>query len=207
MGEFLVREDSHPQYLRGATTSRTSTLARRLIGVIHAVRKQVETMKSPLRILTVISAFDLELEGPTHKKRHWEDECIGFTRKDLMDIVQPHEDALAISLQIGGFDVKRVMIDQGNGAEIMYPDLYEGLGLTLEDLTEYNSPLVASDGSIILPAGQVTLPVEVEERKKIFHFIVVHSYSSYTTILGRLWIHSMGAVPSSLHQKLKFPIE
>ena len=45
------------------------------------------------------------------------------------------------------------MIDQGNGAEIMYPDLYEGLGLTLEDLTEYNSPLVASDGSIILPAG------------------------------------------------------
>ena len=45
------------------------------------------------------------------------------------------------------------MIDQGNGAEIMYPDLYEGLGLTFKDLTEYNSPLVAFDGSIILPAG------------------------------------------------------
>ena len=99
------------------------------------------------------------------------------------------------------------MIDQGNRAEIMYPDLYEGLGLTLEDLTEYNSPLVASDGSIILLAGQVTLPVKVEERKEIVHFIVVHFYSSYTTILGRLWIHSMGAVPSFLHQKLKFPIE
>ena len=98
LGEFLVREDSHPQYLKKATTSRTLTPARRLIGVIHAVGKQMETMKSPPRILTVNSASDLELEGPTHKNRHWEDECIGFTRKDLMDIVQPHEDALVISL-------------------------------------------------------------------------------------------------------------
>ena len=39
LGEFLVREDSHLQYLKGATTSRPSTPARRLIGVIHAVRK------------------------------------------------------------------------------------------------------------------------------------------------------------------------
>ena len=54
------------------------------------------------------------------------------------------------------------MIDQGSGTEIMYPDLYEGLGLTPEDLTEYNSPLVASNGSIVLPTGQMTLPMEVE---------------------------------------------
>ena len=42
----------------------------------------------------------------------------------------------------------------------MYPDLYEGLGLTLEDLAPYDSPLVAFDGTIIMPAGQLTLPVE-----------------------------------------------
>ena len=44
----------------------------------------------------------------------------------------------------------------------MYPDLYEGLRLTPEDLTEYNSPLVASNRSIVLPTGQMTLPMEVE---------------------------------------------
>ena len=97
------------------------------------------------------------------------------------------------------------MIDQRSGAEIIYPDLYEGLGLTPEDLTEYNSPLVAFDGSIFLPTGQVTLPVELKGRKEMVHFIVVHSYFLYTTILGRPWIHSIGAVPSSLHQKVKFP--
>lgn len=58
-----------------------------------------------------------------------------------------------MTLQIGGFDVKRVMIDQGSRAEIMYSDLYEGLGLNLEDLMKYVSPLVAFDGSIVVPAG------------------------------------------------------
>jgi len=77
------------------------------------------------------------------------------------------------------------MVDQGSGAEIMYLDLYEGLGLTPEDLTEYNNPLVAFDGSIVLPARQVTLPMEVEGRKEMVHFIVVHSYSPYIAILGR----------------------
>ena len=87
----------------------------------------------------------------------------------------------------------------------MYPDLYEGLGLTLEDLTEYNSPLVAFVESIVLPTGRVTLPMEVEGRKEMVYSIVVHSYSLYTTILGRHWIHSMGAVLSSLHQKVNSP--
>ena len=49
---------------------------------------------------------------------------------------------LVITLQIRGFLVKRVMINQGNRAEIMYPDLYKGLGLKDKDLTKYDTPLV-----------------------------------------------------------------
>ena len=67
----------------------------------------------------------------------------------------------------------------------MYPGQYKGLGLTPEDLTKYDSPLVAFDESIVIPAGQVALPVEVEGRKENVHFIVVHSYSPYTAILRR----------------------
>ena len=99
------------------------------------------------------------------------------------------------------------MIDQGSGAEIMYPNLYKGLGLTPEDLTRYDSPLVAFDGSIVMPTGQVALLEKVEGRKEIVHFIVMHSYSPYVAILERPWIHSMSLVPSSLHQKVKFPTE
>lgn len=91
------------------------------------------------------------------------------------------------------------MIDQGNGVEIMYPGLYEGLGLTPEDLIKYDSPLVVFDRTIVTPAKQVTLPVEVGGKKETVDFIVVHSYSPYTVILGCHWIHSIGAVHSSLH--------
>ena len=52
-----------------------------------------------------------------------------------------------VTLQIAGFDVKRVMIDQGNGVEIMYPDLFKGLGLKLEDLDQYDAPLIGFDGN------------------------------------------------------------
>ena len=47
---------------------------------------------------------------------------------DLEGMSQLHDDALVVTSQIGGFLVKRVMIDQGSGAKIMYPNLYKGLG-------------------------------------------------------------------------------
>uniref|UniRef100_A0A0D3AGQ8 Uncharacterized protein n=1 Tax=Brassica oleracea var. oleracea TaxID=109376 RepID=A0A0D3AGQ8_BRAOL len=36
-------------------------------------------------------------------------------------------------------------------------------------------------------------------------FLVVDCDSSYNMILGRSWIHGMGALPSTLHQMVKFP--
>ena len=52
---------------------------------------------------------------------------IGFSDKDKIGTIQPHNDALVITLRIWGYDVKRVMVDQGSAAEIMYPDLYKRL--------------------------------------------------------------------------------
>ena len=36
-------------------------------------------------------------------------------------------------------------------------------------------------------------------------FIVVDAFSLYTVIMGRPWLHSLGAVSSTLHQKVKYP--
>jgi len=55
--------------------------------------------------------------------------------------------------------VKRVLIDQGSGVEIMYPNLYEGLRLKPEYLAPYDSPLVSFDGKVVIPMGQIRLPV------------------------------------------------
>ena len=84
---------------------------------------------------------------------------MGFSDEDKIGTIQPHDDALVIILRIGGYDVKRVMVDQGSVAEIMYPVLYKGLNLKAEDLMPYNSPLVSFEGKIFIPKGQVKLPV------------------------------------------------
>ena len=36
-------------------------------------------------------------------------------------------------------------------------------------------------------------------------FIVVDAYSPYTAIVARPWLHILGAVSSTLHQKIKYP--
>ena len=38
-------------------------------------------------------------------------------------------------------------------------------------------------------------------------FIVVDAYSPYTAIVARPWLHTLGRVSSTLHQKIKYPSE
>ena len=49
--------------------------------------------------------------------------------------------------------------------------------------------------------------MNIECKEMTVTFIVVASFSPYTAILGRPWIHAIGAVPSTLHMKVKFRIE
>ena len=98
-------------------------------------------------------------------------------------------------------------MDQGSAAEIMYPDLYKGLNLKAEDLMPYSSPLVSFEGKIIILKGQVRLSVQTGSEVVEVDFIVVDAYSPYTTVVARLWLHTLGAVSSTLHQKVKYPSE
>ena len=48
---------------------------------------------------------------------------LGFSDEDKVGTIQPHDDALVVTLKIGGYDVRLVLVDQGSAVEIMYPDL------------------------------------------------------------------------------------
>ena len=81
--------------------------------------------------------------------------------------------------------MKRVMVDQGSVAEIMYLDLYKGLSLRAEDLTPYSSPLMSFEGKVIVPKGQIRSPVQTGSETVEVDFIVVDAYSPYTAIVAR----------------------
>ena len=86
---------------------------------------------------------------------------LSFSEEDIIGTTQPHNDALLITLRIGDYDVKRVMVDGGSAAEVMYPDLYKGLNLKSEDLIPYNSPLMSFDGKLVIPKGMIRLPIQI----------------------------------------------
>ena len=89
------------------------------------------------------------------------------------------------------------MVDQGSGAEIMYSNLYKGLGLRPKDLSKYYTPLIGFDGRMVTPEGQIKLPVVTMGKEVQVNFIVVNTFSPYMAILGWPWIHAIEVVPKN----------
>ena len=163
------------------------------------------TRSCPSRIMSVSHYSDDEPNSVSKRIKTNILLVLSFSEADKQGTIQPHDDALVVTLRIGGYDVKRVMIDHGSAAEIMYLDLFKGLGLKPEDLTTYNSPLVSFEGKMVVPKGQIRLPVQTGSDVVEVDFIVVDAFSPYTAIMGRPWLHSLGAVSSTFHQKVKYP--
>ena len=67
----------------------------------------------------------------------------------------------------------------------MYPDLYKGLNLKPENFTTYDSPLISFNGKVVVPMGQIRLPVQAGLEVIEMNIIVVDVYSPYTAIMGR----------------------
>ena len=153
-----------------------------------------------------VARLPVEDANPEPKKARVEIQpTLTFSVKDKVGTIQPHDDALVVTLKIGGYDVRRVMVDQSSDAEIMYPDLYRGLNLKPEDLTAYYSPLVSFNGKVVTPKGQIRLPVQASSEVVEVDFIIIDAFSPYTAIVARPWLHALGAVSSTLHQKVKYP--
>ena len=81
--------------------------------------------------------------------------------------------------------MKRVMVDGGSVAEVMYPDLYKGLNLKLEYLMPYSSLLMSFDEKLVIPKGMIRLPIQTGPEIVEVNFILVNTYSPYTAIVGR----------------------
>ena len=125
-----------------------------LLGTINFIfMASRRTGSHPSRVMSVarLPAEGSKLE--LKRARVENQPMMSFSKEDKVGTIQPHDNALVVTLRIGGYDVKRVMVDQGSRVEIMYPDLYNGLGLKPKDLTAYDSPLVSFDGKVVIPKG------------------------------------------------------
>ncbi|XP_050278250.1 uncharacterized protein LOC126719745 [Quercus robur] len=168
-------------------------------GTIHVILAAPGRIGSfPSRVLSVarLSAEDREREFKRSKKAS--SLILGFLDEDKRGTIQPHDDALVVTLRIRGFNVRRVLVDPGSAVKVMYPNLYKGLNLRPEDLTAYDSPLINFEGKTVIPKGQIKLPIQTGSEVVEVNFIVVDAYSPYTAIVARPWIHALKAISSTL---------
>ena len=167
--EQLVREGKLKQLLHHSSRqgsqansgSQRDIPSRPPLGTINVIFAAPDrTGSCPSRIMFVARLSSRDLNQDPKRAKVELSLVMGFSNEDKIGTIQPHDDALVITFRIGGYDVKRVMVDQGSAAKIMYPDLYKELNLKAEDLMPYSSPLVSFEGKIIIPKGQVRLPVQ-----------------------------------------------
>ncbi|XP_050281789.1 uncharacterized protein LOC126722675 [Quercus robur] len=199
----------HSNGRQGQTNVKTQRDTLRLpIGMINVILAAPgRTDSHPSRVMFVAWPPAESDDRESKKAKRMASPMLGFSDEDKVGTIQPHDDVLVVTLRIGGYDVKKVLVDQASAVEVMYPDLYKGLNLKPENLTAYDSSLVSFEGKTVTPRGRIRLPIQRGLDIMEVDFIVVDSYSSYTTIVARPWLYALGAVSSILHQKVKYPSE
>ncbi|XP_050281494.1 uncharacterized protein LOC126722375 [Quercus robur] len=151
----------------------------------------------------------VHIKHPSLKYRRSENDNITFSEREASGIKQPYDDPLIITLGIEGFNTRRVLVDNGSFADIMYMTAYQQLRVDPKKLRPFNSPLVSFSGDKIYPKGIVALsvttgahPAQVTIR---VDFLIIHCLSFYNVILGRPTLNRLKAVTSTYCLKMKFP--
>ncbi|XP_009591397.1 uncharacterized protein [Nicotiana tomentosiformis] len=185
------------------------------------MKNREETSKPPLpkRMVNVITRGE-EVNGViytaakrttkitvTHKK--WirqvlEREHIAFNHEDTDGLFIPHNDALVISLLVHDTNVKWVLIVPSSSITFIIITVVNEMQAIGRVIPKAWS-LSRFDNSSVITKREITLCTFAEGVVKDTKFQVVDANMNYNMILGRPWIHDMDAIPSTLHQVIKFP--
>ena len=98
-----------------------------------------------------------------------------------------------------------VLIDNGSALNVCPFRTALTVGLDMETIIP--SPLIvrAYDNTSRKVMGTFKAPCKIRPMEIMVEFRVMDITPNYDHLLGRAWIHPNGAIPSSLHQKMKIP--
>ena len=154
---------------------------------------------------------NVQLSGQSPRTRTTDEQEITFTDEDAERVHHPHDNAIVITLIIVDYTTRRVLVDNGSSANILYYPAFQQMRLGRDQLRLVNLPLVGFDGMKVQPVGTITLPVMEgaypQQVAKDVNFLVVDCSSSYNAIIGRPTLNSWKAITSTYHLSVKFPME
>nr|CAN63705.1 hypothetical protein VITISV_013105 [Vitis vinifera] len=114
------------------------------------------------------------------------DGTIMFPPVDPTQILHPHLDALIMSLEIGDFDVRRILIDPGSSAYLVQASVVSHMGHSLIGLENPGRILSGFNGLSTMSLGDIVLPVQAGPVALNVQFSMVQDLSPFNVILGFL---------------------
>jgi hypothetical protein len=129
---------------------------------------------------------------------------ITFSNDELGPEGRGHTKPLNIAISYGDYHVSLVLVDNGSCFNVLPLSTFDFFKIDPTLVRVSSITVRAFNGTRVQATGEVELPIKIGPH--IFHidFHIIDTRSSYAMLLGRPWIHAAGAVPSSLHQKLKY---
>ena len=120
-----------------------------------------QSSKSKRTYLKVVQNVQLSRQPPRTEVGGGEakEQAITFTDEDAGRVHHPHDDAIVITLLIANYTTRRLLIDNGSSADILYYPAFQQMRLGRDQLHPVNSPLVGFGGMKVQPVDTITLPV------------------------------------------------
>ena len=148
---------------------------------------------------------NVQLFGRSSKTRTTDEQSITFTDEDVTRIHHPHDYVIVITLLIADYTTRRVLVDNGSLANILYYPAFQQMNLGRDQLRPVHSPLVGFGGMKGQPVGIIMLLVVVgaysQQVTRNINFLVVDCSSSYNTIIGRPTLNNWKAVTSTYQDR------
>ena len=89
--------------------------------------RSIVQVKKDVPDLKVIQ--NVQLSGRSPKTRTLEEQAITFTDEDASRIPHPRDDAIVITLIIADYSTRRVLVDNGSSADILYYPAFQQMNL------------------------------------------------------------------------------
>jgi hypothetical protein len=127
-------------------------------------------------------------DGPAARPE-WAKVPITFTEEYFKLKSTNHNDAMVIEVNIAGWVIGKILVDNGSSADILFLKTFKKMNLTQHMLHPPEYPLQSFGRKPIKPAGKVSLPVSSGDldnaRTETLTFDVVDIYHPYLVIFGR----------------------
>jgi hypothetical protein len=128
----------------------------------------------------------------------WAKVPITFTEEDFKLKSTNHNDAMVIEVNIAGWVIGKILVDNGSSADILFLKTFEKMNLTQHMLHPPEYPLQGFGGKPIKPVGKVSLLVSFRDldnaRTETLTFDVVDIYHPYLAIFGRGFMNKFNVV-------------